>query len=140
MVGITIDYWARNQPVLLEKVKKSRGEGWVVTAVPLHPKRQNWRGFNQSELVAKLLAQKLGLRYESLLKRIKYTKPQVGLLGSARKQNIKGAFSLYTPYSLPHTNIILIDDVWTTGSTLRECTYILKRGGAKQVWALTLAR
>jgi len=140
LVDLTIEYWAGNSPYLLDRIAKDRGEGWLITAVPLHKKRQNWRGFNQSELIAKLFAEKMGLKYENLLLRTKYTKPQVGLLSRDRKRNIKDAFSLYTKYPLHHTNVILVDDVWTTGSTLKECTYVLKRGGVKEVWGLTLAR
>ena len=139
LVDILIEYWAKYQPLLLDQIKKSHGQNWLITAVPLHKSRENWRGFNQSELIAKLFAQKLGLKYQNLLKRTKKTRPQVGLESYQRKQNIKNAFSLTKRYTLD-ANILLIDDVWTTGSTLKECCYVLKRGGAKQVWALTLAR
>ncbi len=139
LINITIEYWARFQPVLLDQLKKDKGEGWIVVPVPLHYKRQNWRGFNQSALMAKSLAKKLGLNYKECLKRTKFTTPQVKLSMEKRRQNIKGAFAS-TSNELRATNILLIDDVWTTGSTLKECCYILKRNGAKQVWALTLAR
>ncbi len=140
LVDITVEYWAKNSPILLDQIKKDRGESWVVTSGPLHPRRQNWRGFNQSELLAKLFTQKLGLRYENLLKRIRNTTPQMKLLSHQRKQNIKNAFSLVNNEERTTINVLLIDDVWTTGSTLKECCYILKRGGAKNVWALTIAR
>lgn len=139
LINITLEYWASNSPILLDKIKKNRGENWLIVPVPLYWKRQNWRGFNQSSLLAKALAKKTGLKYLEALKRVKNTKPQVGLEAYLRKQNIKGAFSPSITYTLD-ANILLIDDVWTTGSTLRECCYILKRAGAKQVWALTLAR
>lgn len=140
LVDITLEYWAKNSPILLDKIKKDQGRSWIVTAVPLHIRRQNWRGFNQSELLGRLFASKLGLRYETTLKRIRNTTPQMKLLSHERKQNIKNAFTL-APNSLPIThNLILIDDVWTTGSTLKECCYVLKRKGAKVVWALTVAR
>lgn len=140
LVDLTLEYWARYSPQFLEEIKKDGGEGWVVIPVPLHPKRQNWRGFNQSAQLGKLLAQKIGLKYEEALKRVKFTKPQVGLKGWKRKQNIKNAFSLSVNHEPITMNYLLIDDVWTTGSTLKECCYVLKRGGAKKVWALTLAR
>ncbi len=139
LVNLTVEYWVRNGPYILEKIKVSRGEDWVVTAVPLHKRRQNWRGFNQSELLGKLLSEKIGLKYENLLQRVKDTKPQVGLKGRDRRSNIKGAFELTNHYPLV-TNILIFDDVWTTGSTMRECAYLLKRGGAKLIWGLTLAR
>ena len=140
LVAITIEYWARNSPILLDRIKKDQGKSWIITAVPLHPTRQRWRGFNQSELLAKLFALKLGLKYETTLKRIRNTTPQMKLLSHQRKQNIKNAFALSTSHLPFATSILLIDDVWTTGSTLKECCYVLKRGGAKSVWALTIAR
>lgn len=140
LTNLTIEYWAKNSPLILDKIKKNSGKDWIVTPVPLHPIRQKWRGFNQSELLAKLFAQTLGLKYGSLLKRIKNTKPQMKLLAHERKNNIKNAFSLISYPLIRDSNILLIDDVWTTGSTLKECCVILKRGGAKSVWALTIAR
>jgi competence protein ComFC len=139
LVGITLEYWARYQPVLLEEIKKD-GSKWVIVPVPLHYTRQNWRGFNQSALLAKLLAEKIGLGYSEILIKTKATKPQMSLRSWERRQNIKGAFST-TPNLSPLThNILLIDDVWTTGSTLKECCFVLKRAGVKKVWGLTIAR
>ncbi len=140
LVNITLEYWVKYQPFILDQIKKDRGEGWVVTAVPLHWYRQNDRGFNQSSLISQMFAQKLGLNYAKALKRIRFTKSQVKLKGKQRKDNISGAFALSTNYPLQTTNCLLIDDVWTTGSTIKECCYILKRNGAKKVWGITLAR
>lgn len=140
LVDITLTYWAINSPIILDEIKKDQGKSWIVTSVPLYSSRQKWRGFNQSDLLAKLFAQKLGLKYETLLKRIRNTKPQMKLLAHERKQNIRNAFALTNNGERITNNVLLIDDVWTTGSTLKECCYILKRGGAKKVWALTIAR
>ncbi len=140
LVNITIEYWAKNQPFLLDQIKKSQGKDWVIVPVPLHKSRQNWRGFNQSALLAQSLAHKLGLGHQEMLIRVKKTKPQVSLKGYERQQNIKNAFALTTNDESLTDNYILIDDVWTTGSTLKECCLVLKRRGAKNVWALTLAR
>lgn len=140
LVDITTEYWVRSTPILMDRIKKDRGLDWIMTSVPLHKRRQNWRGFNQSELIGRLFAQRLGLKYENLLKRIRNTTPQMKLLAHQRKQNIKNAFSLNREYLAPDLKVILVDDVWTTGSTLKECGYILKRNGAKVVWALTIAR
>lgn len=143
LVEIVVDYWARNGPFLLDQIKKSGGDGWLVVPVPLHVLRQNWRGFNQSAEVGTELADSLGLEYAEVLARVKNTTPQVKLPSAAsRRKNIRGAFALR---SLPGPavqgkNVILVDDVWTTGATLKECGFILKRAGAKTVWALTLAR
>lgn len=140
LIEILLEYWALHNPFFLDLVKKDQGQGWVVASVPLHKSRQNWRGFNQAELLAKLLSQKLGLEYHNILKRIKKTKPQVNLAADLRRQNIKGAFVAIPKEDLIDKKVILIDDVWTTGSTLKECCYVLKRSGVQKVWALTLAR
>lgn len=140
LVDITLQYWVKYTPMILDRIKKDSGANWIVTPVPLHWKRQNWRGFNQSGLLAQSLATKLGLEYSDCLKRIKDTKPQVQLAAEKRKQNIKNAFTLKANSYNLKPNVLLVDDVWTTGSTLKECCYVLKRSGVKQVWALTLAR
>lgn len=153
LINIIIEYWAKFQPFVFDQIKISRGLGWAVVPVPLHFWRANNRGFNQSSLTGQLLAKELGLTYCGGLKRIRYTKSQVKLKGFDRHQNIKNAFAIDpSVVSLPqddksrsknHTqlvNCLLIDDVWTTGSTMRECAYILKKAGAKKVWGLTLAR
>lgn len=140
LVDILIEYWAKYQPFLLDKIKKDRGVGWVVIPVPLHFFKENDRGFNQSNLIGQNLSKSLGLDYLDALKRTRYTKSQVGLKGGDRHQNIRNAFALTENCKLKTVNCLLIDDVWTTGSTLRECCYILKRAGAKLVWAITLAR
>lgn len=141
LVDITVDYWARFRPYILDLINKDQGQGWAIIPVPLHWYRENSRGFNQSALIGQILSEKLGLTYCDGLKRLRYTKSQVGLKGKQRTKNIFGAFGFNSNYNLQTTPyILLIDDVWTTGSTLRECGYVLKRNGAQKVWALTLAR
>lgn len=141
LVDTTLEYWARHEPYLLSQIKKDQGQNWVVVPVPLHWLRQNKRGFNQAELLGQILSKKLGLDYAEWIKRHCITRSQIKLTSDQRRANVKGAFALATMnHELPTKNIILIDDVWTTGSTLKECCFVLKRGGAKKVWALTLAR
>lgn len=140
LIDLMIEYWVTHPPLLLDELKKSGGKDWIVVPVPLHPKRQRWRGFNQSSELGKLLAQKLGLGYKDVLTRTRYVRPQMELKAWQRKTNIKNAFALTDDCNLLPVNYLLVDDVWTTGSTLKECGYILKRGGAKKVWAVTLAR
>ncbi len=145
LVDILVEYWANYQPFIFDLIKKDKGVGWIICPVPLHWYKENNRGFNQSKLIGQLLSKKLGLDYCECLNRIRYTKPQVKLTGQQRRQNISNAFEISSnrPFGgLLQTmnSILLIDDVWTTGSTLRECCYVLKRAGAKKVWALTLAR
>lgn len=150
LVDIMLEYWAKYQPFVLDQIKRDRGQGWVVMSVPLHWYRENKRGFNQSAEIGQLLSKKLGLGYCDGLKRVRYTKPQVRLKRIDRWENIKGAFAVAKPlerklassaYLLNHgPYVLLVDDVWTTGSTLKECCFVLKKAGAKKVWAVTLAR
>ena len=113
----------------------------ILTPVPLHARRQKWRGFNQAEEIGKLIAQNLGWEFrKGIVIRKNPTKPQTELKRSQRKKNILGAFSLKPNHQLLSTNYIIFDDVATTGSTLREVTKVLKRSGAKSVWGLTIAR
>lgn len=147
LIDITLEYWAKYGAFIFDQIKKDGGEGWVVIPIPLHWFRENDRGFNQSNLVGQELSKRLGLAYLEAIKRTRYTKSQVKLKGKERHQNIRDAFEispncnqLAGPSGLKTVNCLLIDDVWTTGSTLREACYILKRAGAKKVWALTLAR
>lgn len=116
----------------------------ALVSVPLHWRRLNWRGFNQSEILGKMMSARLKTRFApDLLIRKKYTQPQVKLKGKKRKENIENAFILnprYQKLEIGHWELVIFDDVWTTGSTLRECCKVLKEAGAKKVWAMTLAR
>jgi len=122
----------------------------VLVPIPLHPQRLRWRGFNQAELLGKLIAKNLGVKFApDLLIRIRNTKPQVKLDKDQRQVNIRRAFALNRNCKLKITpladgqenwNFILFDDVWTTGATLKEAAKVLKRNGAKKVWGLTIAR
>lgn len=139
LVEFTLNYWARYSPWFFEEIKQDP-YSWIITSVPLHPKRQRWRGFNQSEKLAVLISKRLGLDYIPTLKRTRFTKPQMSLLAKDRALNIKGAFELNPSVDIRNKNILIIDDVWTTGSTIKECGLVLKRNNAKKVWAITIAR
>ncbi|KKQ42197.1 MAG: Phosphoribosyltransferase [Microgenomates group bacterium GW2011_GWC1_37_8] len=119
--------------------------------VPLYWLRENFRGFNQSEKIGKILAKKMGWNFvPDLLVRRKLRQPQTQLTAEKRKENVKGVFSLNPNHQALQpkadrpldetTNHILFDDVYTTGSTLKEATRVLKRNGAGQVWGLTIAK
>lgn len=115
----------------------------VLVPIPLHPQRLRWRGFNQSALLGRLIAENLRLPFwPDLLVRVKNTRPQVELDKKDRRNNIGGAFRISSNFKLPTKNdeFILFDDVWTSGATLREAAKVLKRSGAKKVWGLALAR
>ncbi len=109
--------------------------------VPLHKKRQKQRGYNQSEEIAKELALtfKAPLLKDVLIK-TKAIQPQMELSKEERKENIKSAFSIKSAEDIKGKKIFLIDDVFTTGSTVEECAKILKEAGAQEVWAITIAR
>jgi len=114
--------------------------------VPLHWWRRNWRGFNQAELLGQMIAEKLDIGFlPDLLIRKKYTRPQIKFKKEKRIKNIKGAFKInHQSLAINHPpaggSIILFDDVWTTGATMKECAKLLKSKGIKKVWGLTLAR
>jgi len=116
----------------------------ILIPVPLHPSRKRWRGFNQAELLGKMIAANLGIKFlPDALKRVKKTKPQVGLDKEKRKENIRGAFELNPNHQsliINHSLLIIFDDVWTSGETLKEAAKVLKRNKAEKVWGLTLAR
>ena len=109
--------------------------------VPLHRRRLRERGFNQSLLLARAISRDLGapLDYLSLARR-KYTAPQTGLSKEKRKRNVKDAFLVLNPERVRGADILLVDDVFTTGYTLNECARTLKRSGARTVMCFTLAR
>jgi len=112
----------------------------LIVPVPLHPIRLRERGYNQSALLARELARHIRLPVaERALLRIHPTPPQVGLNAEQRAENVRNAFRCGDD-SLRGKRVLLIDDVLTTGSTLRACAQALLEGGAQAVWALTLAK
>lgn len=121
------------------------GRVWVVVPVPLHASRFKWRGFNQAEVLGERTARYFGWKYASkALVRTRSTKSQMTLPRKERLENVKNAFDLNvrlneTRYKLNGKAILLVDDVWTTGATMRECAKVLKRAGAKMVWGVTVA-
>ena len=118
------------------------GKAWVVVAVPLHPQRERWRGFNQAVELAKGLAKYGHWRYEeNILVRQRATPAQMSLGRAERQVNLVGAFeSGLKIQAVRGRQVLLVDDVWTTGATLRECAKVLKQHGASEVWGVTLAR
>ena len=122
---------------------------FTISTVPLHPERKEWRGFNQSELLAqdlvKLFRKRKNINFKllpDLLQRIHNSLPQMKINDKElRTQNVKKAFVVNKKYltNLPE-KVILIDDVATTGSTLNECAKALKKKGVKKVWGLVVAR
>ncbi|PIU33099.1 hypothetical protein COY29_03045 [Candidatus Woesebacteria bacterium CG_4_10_14_0_2_um_filter_39_14] len=123
--------------------KLSKRKEITLIPLPLHYRRFNWRGFNQSELLGKRLADYFGwqLRTDVLIRQ-KSTKPQVGLKNDKRQENVQGAFKINhnSQYLIRDSQVFLFDDVWTTGSTLKEAAKVLKKAGFKKVYGLTICR
>jgi len=126
----------------VERLKSRKLHNVAFVPIPLHIHRSNWRGFNQSEIIGKKIAEKLNWEFvPDLLIRNKNTTPQVGLKSFDRHQNMSGVFSVssrYIQYSKP--NILIFDDVYTTGSTMKEAKKVLKNSGFKRIYSLTIAR
>jgi len=113
----------------------------AIVPVPLHIKRLRERGFNQSLILARALGKKHNLNVDfSLLKRCKLTLTQTGLDKTERQKNISGAFVAGPREKIRGRNLILVDDVYTTGATINECARTLIKTGAAKVAVLTLAR
>lgn len=109
-----------------------------ITGVPLHPIKEKERGYNQSALIAEELGNHLNLPVNNtLIKRVKNTPSQTKLNRDERIENMKNAFECNL--DLIDKKIILVDDIITTGSTLNECAYVLKKQGATKVTAVALA-
>lgn len=128
----------RQSAVLLDHVR-----GASLVPVPLHPRRQRERGFNQSELLARRLARAAGGKTSvvALLQRVIDTPPQASLGRDGRPTNVKNAFALVRSPSLnPTSRYLLVDDVVTTGSTLESCAHVLRAGGALNVDVATFGR
>ena len=111
-----------------------------VVPVPLHPARERERGFNQAQLLAETLSDKIDIPLRPALERIRYTTTQTAFDRAERMQNLHNAFRLRKKIAVRDLRVLLIDDVLTTGSTLSECARILKAAGAISVHAATAAR
>ena len=113
----------------------------VIIPVPLHPARLRTREFNQSLLLADQLGRNLSRPVSATnLIRTALTDPQTALSRQARLRNLRNAFTIRRPHDLAGKRILLVDDVFTTGTTLNECAKTLRKAGSGQVFALTLAR
>lgn len=125
-----------------EEFNKVVGLPLVFVPIPLSKAKYRKRGYNQAEILAKRLAKKFGFETVDGLIRVKETRSQVGLNKKERRENIADAFSLKKQYkeSIKRKNVILVDDVLTTGATMSEAGSVLKRNGAAKVWAIAFAK
>lgn len=116
----------------------------VVVPVPLHASRLRQRGFNQAEEIARAALKTLRNRELRLgpgvLQRRRATESQTGLTPHQRRENVRGAFAVAAPEQIAARDVLLVDDVFTTGTTAAECARVLRRGGASRVFVATVAR
>ena len=119
----------------------------VVIAVPLFPAKQRQRGYNQSVLIADeaMIELRRGSTLtiqpaHSTLRRVRDTESQFGLTASGRRRNLRGAFAVADPAAIAGREVLLADDIYTTGATARECARVLRQAGAQKVWVATVAR
>jgi ComF family protein len=121
-------HWGSHQPELL-------------VPIPLHRTKLRQREFDQALALAAALSQGTGIPLAAdVLVRQRATVSQVGLTAAQRRQNVRGAFHLKVPHACAGKAILLIDDVYTTGATIRECARLFRQAGARWVGAYTLAR
>ena len=112
----------------------------LLIPVPLHKKRLRERGFNQALLLVKELSYRTGIPYQKrILQKKRPTIPQVNLSSVERKKGVRGAFRIMGREELEGRSVLLIDDVFTTGATVNECSKVLLAGGAQRVDVLALA-
>lgn len=127
----------------LEKKKYLFAKKTLLLPVPLYWYKQNIRGFNQSGIIGKAVSEYFSWRFiPDLLIRKKHTKAQVELKGIERKENIRGVFEFNSSYQSKirdNYSLIIVDDVWTTGSTIKEAAAVLKSRGFGEIWGLTVA-
>ena len=112
---------------------------FVLCPVPMHPSKQRFRGFNQSQIICQVFAKSFTLAIDPILQKVKATREQKTLIKIQRQTNLNNSITILQPDSLP-TKVLLIDDVTTTGSTFLASTKILKSAGVKEVWCIALAQ
>lgn len=121
-------------PLMAEAIEEAFD---FVTCVPLHRARRRKRGFNQAELMAKAVAERIKVPFSDKLEAVKKTRDQVKLSANERRRNVEGAFSVRGPV---RGRALLVDDVFTTGATLSAGAEVLLHAGAAEVHALSLCR
>ena len=136
----------RLTPFFAEWMVKGLNRYWepdsldLLIPVPLYTQRLRERGFNQALLLVKELSRRTGIPYrKTILQKKKPTIPQVNLSGAEREKGLRGAFHIIRNEELLGKSVLLVDDVYTTGATVNECSKVLLRGRAERVDVLTLA-
>jgi len=129
---------------LTEALKKEKGL-WsgvdVIVPVPLHRRRRWERGFNQAEVLAGEIGRRMRIPLEpKALKKVRHVPPQTSLEHGERRENVRNAYEAGKTEGIRDRVVLLVDDVYTTGSTLRECAGVLKKAGAREIRAVTVAQ
>lgn len=123
-----------------KKIKELNLKFDIIIPVPISLQRHLERGFNQSELIAKNIAKALNKEiYTNVLIKVRNNKKQSELKANERKNNVKGVYNIKNFYKIDGKTILLIDDIYTTGATINECSKTLKKYGAKKIIVLTIA-
>jgi competence protein ComFC len=128
--------------LMAEKIKKvSNSKNYdMIMSVPLHRKKRKLRGYNQSLLVSRSISKRTGIPEQSLyLKKVRETESQSLLTREKRYLNVKAAFKISRPKEIKGRSVLIVDDIFTTGSTINECARVLKEAGASRVTALVIA-
>lgn len=130
---------------VIADLSKDFSEDPIIIPVPLHASKLRQRGFNQSELIARaaLKLHPAGLDVKpsvSVLVRRRNTETQTGMTPAQRRENVRGAFAVVRPADVQGRDILVVDDVMTTGTTVSECARVLRRAGAERVFVATVAR
>lgn len=112
----------------------------LIIPVPMHKKKMQKRGYNQTELIAEKISSILGIEYKKCIQKVVNTTTQSKLGGKARQSNIQHAFFIKNDIDVEGKKVILLDDIYTTGATSEECSRILKNAGAEEVLILVLAK
>ncbi len=113
----------------------------IIIPVPIHKKRKSLRGYNQSELIAKKLSDRLKMpMYIDVLKKQINTIPQSSLGKKARKINAQNVYKVDNTQKIKNKNVVVLDDIYTTGATANECIKVLKDAGAYRVGIITIAK
>jgi ComF family protein len=117
----------------------------LILPVPLYKGKRRQRGFNQAEIIAcealKSRPDKARFAFATdILLRVRDTQSQIGLTSNQRRENMRGAFAVSGATNVTGRSIVVVDDVYTTGTTLSECARVLQKAGAARVWAATVAR
>lgn len=110
----------------------------AITFVPMHPKKERVRGYNQSKLLAKRISENLQIPFENLLSKLKNQRDQIGLSSYDRYFNVKNSFQ-YIGEEI-YSGVLLVDDVFTTGSTLEDCSRALKEAGIEEITGIVISK